>query len=293
MANQLQKTVQKNEMSLSDRFTNKMIEIYSDVQKGFQLTDNEKQLIAGYYIKCDEALRKQNIKWKEIDMNTLAMDLVNKARLGLDMQMPNHLFPIPFRSKKDGTVTLNLITGYEGEKHKRLKFSSIKPIDMKVELVYSNDKFIPQKTAQGDTYILEIKNPFDRGEIVGGIGYIQYEDSRKNILIIMSVKDILKRKPPYAKDEFWEKWKEKMYTKTIMRELCTHIPLDADKVREYNELCKYEEAREIEIAKQEADNMIIDNANNGEIIDIVEPTGQVIDVDDVAMELSDEPDFLK
>lgn len=299
------------QLSMSERFTNKLVSIYEQAQKGFQLTETQKSLVAGYYIKCDEALKTAKIGWNEVNMNALALDLVNKSRLGLDMQMKNHLFPIPYKNNKTGKVTLNLITGFEGEKHKRLKFAEEKPVDMRVEIIYANDKFTPQKTGQGDTYALEITNPFDRGNIVGGIGYIQYDDSRKNVLIIMSEQEILKRKPPYAKTEFWGKWKEKMYEKTIMKELCNHITMDADKVKEYHSILDYEEKREVEIAKEQADVVIDDNANNGDVIDIIdtepqdEPTVDIkpnIDdkaqakesaIDVAARELEETPDILK
>jgi recombination protein RecT len=281
---------QNTGLTMADRFTNKVIEMYTDVAKGIQITEKEKSLIAGYFIKCNEALKQQGFNWNEIDLNALALDLAHKSRLGLDMQVKNHLFPIPFKNKKTGKVTLNLITGVEGEKHKRLKFAAEKPVDMRVELIYSTDKFIPQKTGQGDTYSLEITNPFDRGEIVGGIGYIQYEDSRKNVLIMMSKADILKRKPPYARDEFWVKWKEKMYEKTIMKELCNHIAIDADKVAEYRNVMEYEEKREVEVAKEQADVVIADNANNGDVIDI---TDEQDNTDKVIAELGDTPDILK
>lgn len=260
----------KNQLSMVDRFSNKIIEFYSDVQKGFTPNEKQKQLIAGYYIECDKALKMQKIGWNEVDMNTLALDLMNKSRLGLDMRLPNVLFPVPFKSKQTGKVTLNLITGYEGEKQKRLLFADEKPVDIRVELVYSNDKFIPQKMGQGDTYIFEIPNPFDRGNLIGGFGYIQYEDIRKNVLVIMSAKEIEKHKPAYAKEDFWGKWKEKMYYKTIMKELCKYISLDANKVQEYNELCEYEENREVDFAQEEAQEEISNNANTGEVIDIPE-----------------------
>ena len=46
-------------------------------------------------------------------------------------------------------------------------------------------------------------NSFDRGKIVGGFGYIEFEDATKNKLIIMTLKDIEKRKTRHAAAEFW------------------------------------------------------------------------------------------
>lgn len=262
---------ENTQLSLSERFTNKVIANYSDVAKGIEITDKEKSIIAGYFITIDKALKTANIAWNEIDLNALALDLAHKARLGLDMQMKNYLAPSFYRNKKTNIVTATLITGYEGEKHLAYKFAQIKPKDIRVELVYSTDKFKPIKKDVNnpcDRYEFDITNPFDRGEIKGGFGYIQYDDERNNTLVIMSEKEILKRKPDYASDSFWGKWKEKMYYKTVMKETCRHILLDVDKVREYRDTLDYEEQREVEYAKIIADDEIVANASTGEVIDV-------------------------
>lgn len=255
----------------ANRFTNLVINKYSDVAKGIDITDKEKSIIAGYFIAIDKALQTAKIKWDELDLNSLALDLAHKARLGLDMQMKNYLSPTPYKNSKTGVVTMTLITGYEGEKHLALKFAQNKPKDIRVELVYSTDKFKPIKkdiNSPCDRYEFEITNPFDRGNIIGGFGYIQYDDERNNVLVIMSEAEILKRKPQYASESFWGKWKEKMYMKTVMKETCRQILLDVDKVREYRETFDYEEQREVEYAKAMADEEISVNAGTGEIIDI-------------------------
>ena len=86
------------------------------------------------------------------------------------------------------------------------KYALEKPVSVTVELVYSTDTFKPLKKNREnrvESYDFEINNAFDRGEIVGGFGYIEYEEPTKNKLIIMTLKDILKRKPEKASGEFW------------------------------------------------------------------------------------------
>ena len=47
-------------------------------------------------------------------------------------------------------------------------------------------------------------NEFARGDIVGGFYYHIYQDKpEKNKLVVMPLKEILKRKPQYASAEFW------------------------------------------------------------------------------------------
>ena len=94
----------------------------------------------------------------------------------------------------------------------------------------------------------------------------------------MSEADILKRKPPYATEQFWGKWKDKMYAKTIMKETCKQILLDVDKVREYRSSMEHTEKREVEYAKIQADAEIIADANTGEVIDF-EETHEIEEVD--------------
>ncbi len=253
----------------SEAFCELVVKKYSDVAHGLIVTEKEKAIIAGYFISIDNAIKKMGIDWKDIDNNSLALDLAHKARLGLDMQMPNYLFPVPYRNK-NGVVTLTLINGYKGDIHLAMKFAEEIPLNIRAELVYDTDEFIPIKKGAGsphDSYKLNIKNPFARGNIIGGFGYVDYANPVKNVLVIMSKADILKRKPSYASKEFWGTWEEKMFLKTIIKETCRHIPLDVDKVREYRDTLDYERERELDYAKAEVEAEISANANTGDFID--------------------------
>lgn len=53
-----------------------------------------------------------------------------------------------------------------------------------------------------DCYWIDISNPFDRGEVVGGFGYIRYKDETRNKLVTMSKAELLKRKPSTAAANF-------------------------------------------------------------------------------------------
>ena len=144
------------------------------------------------------------------------------------------------------------------------------PDSVIVELVYANDAFKPIKKDHRNKvegYEFEVANPFDRGEIVGGFYYHAYsENPEKNKLVIMSLQDILKRKPAYASKEFWGKegWYEKMCHKTIYRAAYRDITIDSQKIDDdYLRLKQQENLfsdREIE-AEIEAEA-------NGPIIDI-------------------------
>ena len=133
-----------------------------------------------------------------------------------------------------------------------------------------------------ESYEFAINDAFNRGEIVGGFGYIEYQDPLKNKLVIMTLRDIEKRKPRYASANFWggkqkvwengkqveqetEGWFEEMCLKTIKREVYStkYMPVDPKKV---DDSYQYMKLREAKIAELEAQD-VIDVYANGEIID--------------------------
>ena len=304
MANEM--VMQKTELSNSEAFTNKVLkEFGSSVAGSLQVTDYQRQLIQGYFIATDRALKMAEekrvsknannkdhkwdnpdpINWNTVDLNALALDVMYYARMGLDMMQDNHLSAIPFkdnnRQAKTGTkiYTVNLMPGYNGIQYIAGKYALDKPLSVTVELVYSTDTFKPVKKNREnriESYDFEINNAFDRGEIVGGFGYIEYEEPTKNKLIIMTMKDIMKRKPERASGEFWggkrkvwengkqvevetEGWFEEMCLKTIKREVYSakHMPRDPKKI---DDAYEYMRMQEIRLAQAETQEIIDANA---------------------------------
>lgn len=283
----------ENQLTMSERFTNLVLrEFGSNVAGALQVSDYQKRLIQGYFIAIDRALKmaeeariRKNeankdhkydnnlpVTWNNVNLNDLALDVVHYAKMGLDMMMDNHLFPIPYKNNKTNKYDVTLMPGYNGIQYIAEKYAVEKPKAVTIELVYSTDTFKPIKKSkdnQVESYIFEINNPFDRGEIVGGFGYIAYEDPAKNKLIIMTRKDIEKRKPAYAAAEFWggttkvwengkqveretDGWYEEMCLKTIKREVYSakHIPRDPQKIDENYQYMKMREARYAELEAQ-------------------------------------------
>lgn len=311
MANEM--TVQKTEsLSNSEAFTNKVLkEFGSNVAGNIQVTDYQRQLIQGYFIATDRALKMAEekrvsknennkdhkwdnpdpINWNTVDLNALALDVVHYARMGLDMMQDNHLSAIPFkdnnRLSRTGTkmYVVNLMPGYNGIQYIAEKYALEKPVSVTVELVYSTDTFKPLKKNREnriESYDFEINNAFDRGQIVGGFGYIEYEEPTKNKLIIMTLKDILKRKPEKASGEFWggkktawekgqkvevetEGWFEEMCLKTVKREVYSakNMPRDPKKIDDAYEYMRMQEIRLAQMETQE----VIDAEANQVVID--------------------------
>lgn len=290
-----------SEESYSARFTEMVIKQFNgNIAGGLKITDYQRQLIQGYFIGIDRALKlaedariRKNennkdhkydnslpINWNTINLTNLALDIVSYARMGLDMMQPNHLFAIPYKNNKAQNYDVTLMPGYNGIKYVAEKYAIDKPSSVSIELVRSTDSFKPLKKSRGNDvegYEFEINNAFDRGEVVGGFGYIEYPDPLKNKLVIMTMKDIQKRKPEYASAEFWggkkkswqngkqvevetDGWFEEMCMKTLVREIYSakHMPRDPKKIDDAYQHMKLAEAR---IAQMTVDAEIMANAN--------------------------------
>lgn len=277
--------VEAPQANMSERFMQKVIHEFSGSVGEFQITEYQRQLIQGYFIGVDRALKtaeaervRKNennrdhkydnavpVTWANVNMADLALDVVHYARLGLDTMQANFITPIPYLNKKAGRYDINLMLGYNGIKYIAEKFALCPPKSVTIELVYSTDNFKPYKKGRDndmESYDFEITNPFDRGHIVGGFGYIEYDDPKKNELVLMSMKDIEKRKPEYASANFWggkanewkngkkvevdkDGWLDEMCRKTLIREVYSpkHILLDPRKVDDSYQYMKQREAR--------------------------------------------------
>ena len=291
----------------AERFTAKVMKEFGSTVGEIQVTDYQRQLVQGYFIAIDRALKSAEeerlrkneknkdhekydnnlpVTWGNVNLNDLALDVVHYARMGLDMMQENHLFPIPYKNNKTGKYDMTLVPGYNGIQYIAEKYAVEPPLAVTVELVYSTDTFRPiKKSAENrvENYDFAINNAFDRGEIIGGFGYIEFADPVKNKLVIMTKKDIEKRKPKYASANFWggkqkvwengkqvdqetDGWYEEMCLKTIKREIYSakHIPRDPKKIDDNYQYMKMREAR---IAELEAQDIIDANAN-GMVIDV-------------------------
>ena len=292
--------IQNKEMSMSERFSNLVMREFASQGQQIQINDYQRQLIQGYFIVIDRALKmaeearerrnaankdkKYNnnlpFAWANVNLNDLALDVMHYAKMGLDMMQDNHLYPIPFKNNKTNKYDLTLMPGYNGIQYIAEKYALEKTKAVTIEVVYSTDKFKPIKKGrenQIESYEFEITNPFDRGEIVGGFGYIEYPEPQKNELVIMSAKDILKRRPKHAAAEFWggkqktwengrqverdtDGWFAEMCIKTLKREVYSakHIPRDPRKI---DDSYQYAQMREVRVAQDEMQQTIDINAN--------------------------------
>lgn len=264
--------VAKTEPTQSERFTSMVLREFTAGTGEVALTKFQKRLCQNYFMVIDSVLKTAEEKrlkkdenkrdrvpiiWQNINMELLARNVVSSARIGLDPAIKNHIHMIPYKNNTTQKYDITFMEGYRGMEIKAMKYGLDVPKKVIVKVVYSTDKFEPiyqDKDNPIETYIFKVVNPFDRGEIIGGFYYYQYEDSSKNKLMFYNIKEIEKRKPAYASTEFWggekdiwekdettgrskktgtqkvEGWFEEMVYKTLSRAAYNNITIDSQKI---------------------------------------------------------------
>lgn len=209
-------------------------------------SDYEKALAQHLFLKVDSVLKELETKrlsadkpygspytWPNVNMRKMGLDAVHRVHLGLDALIPNHLHPVPYFNKREKKYDIDLRVGYVGQAYYRVNSAVDTPVDVIYELVYSTDVFIPRKksfTNEVESYDFTITNPFDRGEIIGGFGYLAYEDTRKNTLILVSEADFLKSKGAAQSKTFWTNHPVEMRYKTLVHRVTSKLIVDPKKV---------------------------------------------------------------
>ncbi|MEF3309334.1 recombinase RecT [Paenibacillus sp. GYB004] len=303
--------VAKKELTQSERFMNMVVSNFSSGVGEVALTNFQKRLAQNYFISLDASLKLAEEKrqkssrnsqsppiiWQNVNMEKLSRDVVAHARIGFDPAQKNHINMVPFFNKTLGKYDIGFVEGYRGMELKAVKYGLDVPDRVIVEVVYATDRFKSFKKDRNnkvETYEFEVINEFDRGDIVGGFYYHEYfQRPEKNKLVVMNLKDILKRRPDRASPEFWggekdvwewddqkkknvkkgtetvEGWYEKMVWKTIYRAAHGDVTIDSQKIDD--DYMRLRQA-ESEFAEADADQEIAENANR-EVIDVT-PTAE-------------------
>lgn len=253
-----EKEVAVAKAAASERFTKAVMKEFESSVGKVELTPFQKNLISNYFIKLDQSLALAETKrlktpqdkreplpytWENLNMNALAMQVVPLSSVGLDPLQPNHVNLIAYKNGHTNKYDITPIIGYRGLALKALKYGLEELKDVIVELVYSNDEFRLIKkdvNNERDTYVFNVKNPFDRGELLGGFYCQRYQDGKADRIRVFTKADIEKRKPKYASAEFWggtnykgekiDGWYEEMAYKTIYRAAYNDVIIDSSKI---------------------------------------------------------------
>lgn len=287
-----QETAISAEISMSQRFTSKVLSEFTTSSGDVNVGPHQRSLIQGYFIGLDQALKKAEVDrvrknasasdqkymndlpytWANVDLEQLARSVMHYSKIGHDMMLPNQLSPIAYKNNATNKYVFTFVEGYMGKRFMAEKYALVKSKAVTIELVREKDSFEAIKKGQNqpyDSYQFKIINPFDRGEVIGGFGYIEYDDPTKNELHIMTMADIMKRKPDKASAEFWggektvyvdgkkstkeiEGWRDEMIYKTVSRYVYGKIPLDSSKVSEFNNFSatQQDDVKELEVAAE-------------------------------------------
>lgn len=299
----------QTEISPAEKFQQMVARELQSVNKGVEMTPSQKRLATNYFVKLDMTLKDAEVKrlatkeeyraalsfeWKNVNLQRLAMDVVAFSSVGLDPLQPNHLNLIPFKNNATGKYDIAFIMGYRGIELKAKKYGLDVPTDVTVELIYKNDKFKAIKkdiNNESDSYVFEIVDSFDRGELIGGFYFMEYEKESMNKIRVFTKSDIDKRKPKHASAEFWggvkevwekgqkvkievDGWYEEMAYKTIYRAAYNSITIDSTKIDE-NFLRMLEVDNDLKDERVRAE--IDANANIGKTLTIKEEELPVVD----------------
>lgn len=286
------------------RFQERVESIFKKEVGELKLDERQRRLIQNYAIACDQALKNAELRrwddkkppysWANVDMITLSQSVINYSRMGFDPGQDNHISFIPFWDKHLNKYILNPIEGYKGKELKSRRYGIYFPNNTIFKLVYAREgeEFTPiwkdsKNNVEGYIHKAPL-NPFAKGKILGGYWYMEFDDPKNNKLRVMSMDDIMKRKPDHAAPEFWggerdkwvkkngknvkegkekvEGWLDEMCLKTLKRDAYGSIPIDSEKIDEA--LLHYQQMQ-ITRAKLEAEDEIDEKANK-EFVDIPE-----------------------
>ena len=238
--------IAKKEPSYSQRFTNMVVQEFGQEVGEMELSPYQRRLAQHLFVCIDTQLKALEVKnqdkgkgaglpivWANVNMAKLALDSVHRVELGLDALIPNHIHPIPYFNKRTKKYDVDLRIGYVGKDCYRRKVALDPVKDIIYELVHENDIFRPKKKTFNnliESYDFTIEKPFDRGKVVGGFGYIIYEDAERNKLVIVTNEDFDKSKKAAQSKTFWDGHPQMMQMKTLVHRVTSKIQIDPEKV---------------------------------------------------------------
>lgn len=252
-----------SQLTISEKFVSKVEKQFvAEMGEPLSWTPLQRALAQHLFVKIDSALQALELKrfrapskksdpaitWEHVNMTKLAMDAVSRVTLELDAAIPNHIHVIPYLNGTTKKYDVDLRVGYMGVDHCRRKFAVDPVVDIRYQLVHETDRF-SHGVRNGIAYVeFEQTSPFNPGEVVGGFGYITYDDPRKNKVVIVEYREFEKAMKASKGTEFWggiqaayedgkrvagefdEKFRKEMQFKTVVHRVCAKIALDSSKV---------------------------------------------------------------
>lgn len=238
-----------------------------------KMTPGIKNSLFELCLACGKAVKEKGIEWKQIDMNGLASNILNYARLEFS-PLNNEIYLVPYKNGtqklEDGTTIdkyyIDFEESYLGKKKKALRFSDLK--DIIAFVVKENDIYEPiYDFKEGDTVTFQPK-PFNTSPVIGAACYLRYEDETKNRNVEMNLVELEKVKQA-SKDKMngklspaWQKWESEMQKKAVLKrslkDVKIEVPLEladayfeTEKLDNSNYDLSFEERRTVVINKND------------------------------------------
>lgn len=255
-----------SELTPSANFRNHVLREYSSATGSTGFTPELSRRVQNYFTKIDLVINDSEARrlnqsqekreqleycWKNINLEKLAMDVFTVSSLGLDPLSANHINPILYKNNKTNKFDVGFIRGYKGREIIAKTYGLNPPKNVIVNLVYSKDTlsiFKRDRNNAIESFDFAVVDPFNRGELIGGMFYIEFDDTSLNYVEAVPLSKIEKRKPKYASAEFWggekitykngkvdgkesvEGWHEEMCRKTLYNMAYGLITIDGQKV---------------------------------------------------------------
>lgn len=241
------KAITKTTVTQGERFlSNVERQFTAQLGRTREMNPLEQRLTQHMFLSVDQALKKaeadraKNPKranrkpytWDNVNLTKLATDTTHRVSLGLDALVPNHISPIAYWNSALEQYDIDLRIGYVGRSYVTRKFAVDTPVNIIHHLVYDTDEFeaLPHSVNRDiESYRFKINEPFNRGKIVGGFGYIVYDDPRKNQLVLVTMRDF-ERSRKASEGGFWATNDVEMHLKTVHHRTADKIVLDPSKV---------------------------------------------------------------
>lgn len=215
------------------------------------------------------------ITWDNVNFEKLTKDCSRCVRRELDALLDNFVQIIPYLNSRTKQYDVSIRPGYNGVDHISRRFALDPILDIKYQLVHETDVFEVKIENGIEMPYFKQTSPFKPGNVIGGYGYIMYDDPRKNRLYICEYREFEKAKNASPGVEFWggiqskwvdgedgkrkkvdgeydEKFEKEMQRKTLMYRVNATVKLDPAKINVvelYHDLDSIEEGMIIEVAE--------------------------------------------
>lgn len=206
-------------------------------------------LAVNYFIKLDEQLKVTlPVKtWHQISFDDFLQKSIAYANIGIDPLAKKMLSFLLYANKATGKSDVVFVEDVHCMEILARRYGINCPENITVELVYSTDAFTLKKkslTNPVEGYELDVTEPFNRGDIIGGVSLTEFSNPIYNKVRMMSISEIEKRvrtKGANGKETtFWANYKPEMCEKTIAKNAWGKVVLDTTELSEYYALSREE-----------------------------------------------------